>query len=84
MSELKRTMVRAGKFTPAATVEVAKMASRWPCFHHPLDEKLPGRQLSAVMGGHTPALEVMKLPMLLQVREAGKRSCRSSRKASPA
>ncbi|WP_246805074.1 hypothetical protein, partial [Desulfosarcina cetonica] len=29
-SELKKTTVRAGKFTPAATVEVAKTAVRSP------------------------------------------------------
>ena len=31
-SEFISTMVRAGKFTPAATVEVAKMARSRPCF----------------------------------------------------
>ena len=56
-------MERAGKLTPAATVEVAKTASSSPSVIRRLQDQLPDRQLPAVVRAHRQVLQVPKLAM---------------------
>jgi len=62
-----RTTVRAGKLTPAATVEVEKMASRYPG-HHFLNQDFPVRKLTGVVRAHCGIQEKVFLSMTLKVR----------------
>jgi hypothetical protein len=52
-SALLITTVRAGKSTPAATVEGANIAVHQPCRHHLLHQQFPRRHVSGMMCRNT-------------------------------